>query len=191
MPRGSLRDVRERVLRETEQALVELAHASMDLAVTVRAEHHTLRKLGEDLLPRTRDAILTDTEVLSAGVDVMKVEDHGRTLAAASLARTAHRSHGTSLDPAPIGDNGARFEGLVLESVPEAVAGCAEKIALRDLIEESSARAVETADRKFFFVWVAVMEVKRRDASCVSAVMAATAASGDELQLDRASPLLL
>ena len=62
----------------------------MDLAVAVRAEHHTLEKLGRDLLPLTCKSVPRYSEGLLTRIEVVELEERIGDYFVAALAGRPH-----------------------------------------------------------------------------------------------------
>src|SRR6058998_1046075 len=74
VPRGrALGGVPRSFCSQAEERASNFASASVYLAMAVRTEHYAFLELGNDLLPRTRHTVGTDTEVFLPCVPVMEL----------------------------------------------------------------------------------------------------------------------
>ena len=165
------------------------ADTCMHLTVAVGAEHHALRQLTDDRIPRTSHPIPGNPELLLFGVPVMEFKKGWDRDLAATRARSAHIGDGAGLlrraDQAQsLLDAPSEHKGV---TTPVAVR--AEEIALLCLIEQPLPRAIEVSDAEVFCCRVAMMKLQSRNAGRITAVLASPAAKGEKHVLPRSAPL--
>ena len=166
----------------------ELAYARVDLGMAIRAEHHALRELSDDPLPRSVCPVGGNPELFRARVQVVELE---RRRCEATFAATAGATE--PRDRAELGlaaqlDDPRRWRCRLLR-VPPTVAVRANEVALFGFRNEPLERPVEYAHPEVLRSWVAMMKLQCLDASRVPAVDALTAASGDQGTLSVPAPL--
>src|SRR5713226_2044453 len=191
VPRGSSRHVRERVLRQAEQAFVELAYAGLHFAMAIRAEHHALGKLGDDRLPAACDAVLADTKVFGRAVAVMELEDRRESGPPAPETCGSHVGDGLFLGLPTVSDHAHALDGGVFDRVPDAVTVCAEEIALLGLCRQLHPRSAESTDRELFLRGIAMVEIERLKRPGVSTINTTASSGRHELRLHGTPSLLL
>jgi len=155
----------------------------MDLTVAIRAEHHALLKLSDDLLPTSWDSVLADAEPLVLCVYVMEVEQRGWSAPLATEATTTHVVDSADLRSATVLHHGATFAVHILRGVTKPMTVRAEHVALLSLDEERLPWAAERADPEPLGGRIAVMEIERRHWTRIWADGALTSTYRDELRL--------
>jgi hypothetical protein len=163
----------------------------VDLAVTVRAEHHALGEFGDDLLPSARDAILPHTKILLRGIAMMEIKDRRRTGTTAAITVATHVRNRTSLELAPESDDGSDRDERIQASVFDAMAARANEIALRSFGREPRPCAVERADGEVLLRTIPIVELERREYSSVPAPNALATRLVDKSLLHGPAALLL